>query len=150
MRLKAILSHPDWHWQVRRDLTKVIELMSNIVEMVTGTRPVTKGNSPLKKVAKQLVIKARAKSAKTGNFLSEEELKEKEHSWISSREISGIEWKESESKKGGEKEQQASSSEDESDGGLVCQVGTPHPEPSSGPGHSVAPDSNSSPSSMGS
>ena len=139
MKLKAILSHPDWNWNVRRDLAKVIELLSNIVEKVTGTRPVTKGNSPLKKVAKQLVTKARVKSSNTGNFLSEEELKEKEHSWLSAREISGIEWKESESKKGekeSEKEQQAARSEEESDGGLVCQVCTTHPKPS-GPGHFI-------------
>ena len=88
MMLKTILSHPDWDWKARRDLPKVIELFSNIVEKVTGMRPVTKGNSPLKKVAKQLVSKARAKSSKSGNFLNEEELKDKEHSWLSVREIS--------------------------------------------------------------
>ena len=124
MMLETILSHPDWDWKARRDLPKVIELFSNIVEKVTGMRPVTKGNSPLKKVAKQLVSKARAKSSKSGNFLNEEELKDKEHSWLSVREISNIVWNMGESEEEGEKEQQAARREDEplreeeSDGGV--------------------------------
>ena len=144
MLLKVILSHRDWDWKARRDVVKVIELFSNIVEKVTGTRPVTKGNSPLRKVANQLVSKARAKSSKTGNFLSEEELQDKEHSWLSARDISGIEWKESDSetKEGSEMEKQEARSEDESrredepvrekesDGGVVWQVCASDPESS--------------------
>ena len=38
MLLKAIVSHPDWDWRFRRDLPKVIELFSVIVEKMTGTR----------------------------------------------------------------------------------------------------------------
>ena len=127
MLLKAIVSHPDWDWKFRRDLPKVIELFANIVEKMRGTRPATKGSSPLKKVANQLVNKAKAKSSKTGNFLSEKEFKEKEHSWLSAREIVGIEWSEPGSERG-EMEQQEARSEnepvvaEESDGAFVCQV----------------------------
>ena len=162
MLLKVILSHCDWDWKAWRDVVKVIELLSNIVEKVTGIRPVTKGNSPLRKVANQLVSKASAKSSKTGNFLSEEELKDKEHSWLSAREINGIEWKESDSEKdkGSELEKQEARREDESmredepvreeesDGGVVCQVCAPDPKSSPWSWSFLAPASNSYPSSM--
>ena len=133
MLLKAIVSHPDWDWKFRRDLPKAIELFANIVEKMTGTRPATKGSSPLKKVANQLVNKAKAKSSKTGNFLSEKEFKEKEHSWLSVREIAGIEWSEPGSEERSEMEQQEARSKnepvvaEESDGALVCQVCVSYP-----------------------